>query len=411
MKKFTRLVCLIGLTGWLLACNNGPTPLPTSLPPASVPDATPTSLPATQELNQVTPSPTVSVPTAEPEVTVTATVEQPGSAAVTISDPSENMTLLLGSDVVVRGRAQMPPSGRLEVTLLSQNWHQLTMAEATQGEVGWETTLTVPYQVAGNGRIQAQILDDNDNILASNEISVGLEPDTDNMDRYLTLNRPVSDNVAVRGYNFLFDGTVFNPVNNTVSIAIWTNECQVQVARQNFVLGGSVTTFNWHGFIIVPGEAEGEACAIASFGQPGEESWREIQVPITVYPTSAAEARQIEVARPLPQTSYRAGDRLFVYGTAPGITEGVVLISVLLENGRIIEENEVATDLWGYWEFETVLPPDIEGPAEINVSAGEPDEAGYVLQQTLITIQPGDPDALNADEDEEENEEEEEEEP
>lgn len=391
MKNKMNLFCgLLVLTGFLMACTSDPAPaLPTVIPVASVPAATPTSVPPTQDLAQLTPSPTATPPAVTPEPEVTLTPTEPETAAVTISDPTAGMAFLMGNEVVVRGRAQLPATARLSVMLLSQNWLVLAEAEATQGDIGWQSTLTIPYNVGGNGRILTEILDENDNVLASDEISVWLEPDTDSMARYLVLNRPVTGNAAVRGYNVLFDGTVLNPTNNTVSISIWTDECQVQVARQNFVLGSSTNPFGWHGFIIVPAEAEGEACAIASFGQPGEAGWREIQVPIMVYPTTAAEARQIEIARPLPQTVYQAGDRLFIYGTAPGITERILQVSVLLENGRIIDENEVMADLWGYWEFETILPPDVEGPAEISVSAGDVDELGYVVQQTLITIQPG----------------------
>jgi hypothetical protein len=405
MKKFIKVTCsLICLAGWLLACNNDPASLPTTMPVASVPVDTPMLPSSTPDAGEPTPLPTATETPDAPDTTPTATADGSPEPGVTISDPSENMTLLLGSEAVVRGRAQLPSSSRLVVTLLSQTWYELVTAEAALGEVGWEASLTVPYEVGGNGRILAEILDEDDNILASDEISVWLEPDTDNMQRYLTLNRPFTDNVAVRGFNFLFDGTVFNPVNNTISISIWAEDCRIQVARQNFILGSSATAFNWHGFIIVPAEAEGEACAVAGFGQPDEPNWREIQVPIMVYPSSAAEARQLEIARPLPQTIYRAGDRLFIYGTAPGITEGVVLVSVLLENGRIIDENEVTTDLWGYWEFETLLPVDVEGPAEITVSAGEVDEAGYVTQQTLITILPGDTNATDSDNETDETE-------
>jgi hypothetical protein len=391
MKNRMRLFCgLLVLTGFLMACNSDPAPtLPTAIPVASVPAATPTSLPPTQDLTQLTPSPTATPPAVTPEPEVTPTPAEPETAAVTISDPTAGMVFLMGDEVAVRGRAQLPATARLSVILLSQNWLILAETEATQGDIGWQSTLTIPYNVGGNGRILTEILDENDNVLASDEISVWIEPNTDNMDRYLLLNRPVIDGVAVRGYNFLFDGMVLNPTNNTVTISIWTEDCRLQVTRQNFVLGSSVNPFSWLGFIIVPAEAEGEACAIASFGQPGEADWREIQVPIMVYPTTAAEARQIEIARPLPQTIYQAGDRLFVYGTAPGITERVLQVGVLLENGRIIDENEVTADLWGYWEFETILPPDVEGPAEISVSAGEVDALGYVVQQTLITIQPG----------------------
>jgi hypothetical protein len=394
MKNFVKVTCsLICLAGWLLACNDVPATLPTPMPVASVPVDTPATLPPTPDTGEPTPLPTPTETPIATDTTPTPTVDGSAEPAVTISDPSENMMLLLGNEAVVRGRAQLPPTARLVVTLLSQTWYELATAEATLGEVGWEARLTIPYEVGGNGRILVEILDEDDNILAHDEISVWLEPDTDNMGHFLTLNRPVTDDVAVRGYNFLFDGTVYNPVNNTISISIWAENCQVQVARQTFILGSSATAFNWHGFIIVPAEAEGEACAVAGFGQPGEPNWREIQVPVMVYPSSAAEARQLEIARPLPQTVYRAGDRLFIYGTAPGITERAVLVSVLLENGRIIDENEVATDLWGYWEFETLLPVDVEGPAEITVSAGEVDEAGYVVQQTLITILPGDANA------------------
>jgi hypothetical protein len=403
MKDFLKLCCgLLLLTGGLAACNSGPAPgMPTIVPTALVPTATPSPTAMSEPLP---PSPTpTEEPMVEPGNTPTPTPGAAGTVGVSISDPSADMVLVLGDEVVVRGRAQLPSTARLLVTLLSYNWYPLAEAEANIGEVGWEATLSIPYNVGGNGRILAQILDEDENILANDQIGIWLEPDTDNINNFLLLNRPATDDVAVRGYNFLFDGTVFNPANNTVSIAIWAGEdCQLQVARQNFVLGSSANPFSWHGFIIVPGEAEGAACAIASFGQPGDAGWREIQVPITVFPTSAAEARQIEIARPLPQTVYRAGNQLFVYGTAPGITERVLQVSVLLENGRIIDENDIASDLWGYWEYETMLPPDVEGPAEITVSAGEPDEPGYVFQQILVNIEPGDPNAIPDPDEEEE---------
>jgi hypothetical protein len=398
-RQIKQILYAIMLISWLTACNNAATPLPTGMPTVPVPSATATTFAVTPDSPLMTPSPTATMSSAADQPTATATAVVLDGVGVTISDPSEDMSLLLGSEFVVRGRAQLPAAARLEVALLSHNWYVLDQAEATLGEVGWQATLTAPYNVGGSGRIQALILDEAGTVLANHEISVWLEPDTAAMDRFLTLERPVPDNVAVRGYNFLFDGTIFNPVNNTVTIAIRINDCQMQVAQQTFILGSSATAFGWHGFIIVPGEAEGEACAVASFGQPGEATWREIQVPIIVYPTSAAEARQIEIARPLPLTTYQAGNNLFVYGTAPGITEGRVLVSVLLENGRIIDEIEVATDLWGYWEFQTPLPIDVEGPAEITVSAGEPDEPGYVARQLLITIESGDdPDPDNGEE-------------
>jgi hypothetical protein len=76
-----------------------------------------------------------------------------------------------------------------------------------------------------------------------------------------------------------------------------------------------------------------------------------------------------------------------LYGTAYNAPDREVLISMILENGRILTEAVAQTDIFGYWEISLFIPEDSEGPAFINVLIGIPNEEGYAQNQTEITIE------------------------
>jgi hypothetical protein len=158
------------------------------------------------------------------------------------------------------------------------------------------------------------------------------------------------------------------------------------VARQNFVLGASNRPVYWQGFVVVPQELVGPACAVASTGEPGTENWREASVPIDVLPPTQLEARGVTIGNPPPDSEAIAGQELFLYGTALNVSEGPVSVSILMENGRIVSQTSFTTDYWGYWETSITLPLDVEGLAEITVSAGEGDT--FNESTTRIRVNP-----------------------
>jgi len=168
-----------------------------------------------------------------------------------------------------------------------------------------------------------------------------------------------------------------------VTISVWAENCRTQVARQSFVLNGSGY---WQGFVIIPQNVSGPGCAIASFGSPGEESWREVQIPVDIAAMDDPNAKGVRIGNPPPNSRVTAGEQLLLYGTALNLSEASVQLTILLENGRIITQNLVSTDYWGYWEYLVTFPLDVDGPAAITVSAGEPGGANYAEDQILISI-------------------------
>lgn len=382
-SKTWTFIWLCFLTG-LAACNEAP--LPTAIPLASLPTNPPptaTTLPATLDLVALTgtPPPTAEPPTRPPTLTPT-----PVNALVNITLPDDGAAIVMGSDVVVRGLVQLNESESVSVTLVSSTGHLLANVPATVGEVGWEASLTVPQSVSGSAFLRATIHDANGNVVAQNQVSVNLVLDIERTDRYLMLSRPVSGETAVGGYSLFFDGQMLRPAGNTFTVSVWTDDCQNQVARQSFIVRSSQNTFYWQGFVVIPRNVSGPACAVAYFGNPGDENWREAQVPITILPPEEAEAKGVRIASPAPEREVTAGEELFINGTALNVSEGDVRVSILMENGRIVSQNIATTDYWGYWETTVTLPIDVEGRAEITVSTGEDDS--YAEAKTLITVIP-----------------------
>jgi len=380
MWTFFWLCLLAGLA----ACNEAP--LPTAVPLASLPTNAPptaTTLPPTRDLAAVTgTAPPTSVPPTRPP-TATPT---PVNALVNITLPDPNAMIVMGSDVVVRGLMQLDESHSVTVALVSSTGHLLAEVAATVGDFGWEAALTIPQSVSGTAFLRATIRDQNGNVLAEDQVPVNLVLDAESSDRYLALFRPAGGETAVSGYTLFFDGRMLRPASNTFTVSVWADDCQNQVARQSFTVRSSQNTFYWQGFVVIPRNVSGPACAVAYFGNPGEENWREAQVPITILPPDEAEAKGVRIANPPPESEVTAGQELFLNGTALNVSEGEVRVSLLMENGRIVSQSIATTDYWGYWETSVTLPIDVEGRAEITASTGEDDT--FAEAKTLITVVP-----------------------
>jgi len=327
-----------------------------------------------------TPSPIS--PTIPPTNTPTSTPAEPG---ITITRPDENTEIVMGSDIIANGLVQLTFNQTAWLSLVTYNGLLLAETQAVVSDAGWESGFNIPINVGGEVLLVATIRDTNMGVLAQSQTPITLVLDTERSDRYLALFRPVKREVAMGGFNLFFDGRAQGPVNNTVTISVWGDNCQIQVARQSFVLSGSGY---WQGFVIVPLTVSGFGCAIASFGTPGEDTWREVHIPIQILANEDEGANGVTIGNPPPGSNVTAGSELLLYGTALNTSEGSVQVMILLENGRIISQNDVETDYWGYWELFTLLPFDVEGPASITVTSGDPGDGNYAQSQTLITINP-----------------------
>lgn len=374
----------------LAGCGVPDEPLPTLAPVMVLPSPTSTSLPATLDISTRVPESGVSSAgsggtTAQttPKPTVTPTAVNP---LINISDPNPNQLLTLGSETAVRGLVQREADQSILVSLVSSNGRLLAEAAAAPNEFGWQTSFVLPPNVSGSATMRASLLAADGTVLSSYDVPVWLTLNKETAERYLEMFRPTFEETAVGGFNIFFDGEILLPVNRTVSVSIWAEDCQTRVARQSFVLGASTRPVYWQGFVVVPQDLVGPACAVASTGDPGTENWREASVPINVLPPTELEARGVTIGNPPPDSEIFAGQELVLYGTALNVSEGPVSVSILMENGRVVSQTSFTTDYWGYWETAVTLPIDIEGLAEITVSAGEGDT--FNESTTIIRVNP-----------------------
>ena len=391
MAQKQRIVLGFGILLFLLAgCVSPDNPLPTLAPLVVLPSPTPTSLPPTLDISTRAPESRVSAAgagtttaQATPKPTITPTAVNP---LINISDPNPNELLTLGNETTVRGLVQREEDQSIVVSLVSSNGRLLAETAATPDDFGWQATFLLPPFVSGAATMRADLLAADGAILSSYDVPVWLALNKEAAGRYLELFRPTFGEKAVSGFNIFFDGEILLPANRTITISIWADECQTRVARQSFVLGASNRAIYWQGFVVVPQDLVGPACAVASTGEPGSENWREASVPIHVLPPTELEARGVTIGNPPPDSEVFAGQELVLYGTALNVSEGPVSVAILMENGRVVSQTSFTTDYWGYWETAVTLPLDIEGLAEITVSAGEGDT--FNESTTIIRVNP-----------------------
>lgn len=368
----------------LAACASEPPPVPTQLPVAALPTATATPLPPTRDLSQpqLTPLPTVPTPTLPPTATPT-----PVDVWIRVNVPEEGASLVMGSDVLVRGLVQRETAHTVWLSLFSATGRLLAETQARTGESSWEAGFSVPQSVSGTAFLEAAVRDAAGELLATHRTRVELALDAATSDRFLVLMQPMVGETAVSGFNILFDGRVLRPANNTIFVEIWA-DCAERIAQQSFVMGRSNTSFVWQGFVVVPKDFAGPACAVARAGEAGDENWREAQRLITVLPQDDPEARGVRLGSPTANVNVAAGGTLLLYGTALNVSEGPVQVTVVLDNGRTISQAATTSDYWGYWEVNISLPSDIEGAAQVTITAGEADANNQAETTMLITINP-----------------------
>jgi hypothetical protein len=270
---------------------------------------------------------------------------------------------------VVSGLVHMGSGQDFSLALVSKTGHVLGQARPAVSDLNsWQVTLSIPNSVSGQAEFQAQLIDKDDQVVASDTLPVLLRVDPQAGDQYLILNRPVQTSKAVAGFNLFFDGIANEPVDNVVTISLWNEGCQKRVAKQGFRLRGSGY---WQGFVVVPVDVTGPVCAVAHFGEGGSDSWREAQVMIDVLASDDERALDVLIGNPPPDKQLTPGTSLLLYGTAYNAPGREVLVSILLDNSRLLTEGVTAADMWGYWELELFIPANAAGAAHIEASIGE----------------------------------------
>lgn len=371
---FLALLCLVTAL-FLIGCSQVedpplsqlPTLLPTAAQLAEVPTITPT-LPPTR-----TPIPTPVPPT--PTATIDKTLPTATPTPDLSIDPAVNITSFgdlsaeAGQTLVISGRAARRSDQRLEAALWTLDGQLLVAENIEELDFGaWEANLPLPATFSGQARFVSTIWNVNDEpetAAAVDNLLVNISPDT-GQDRYLQLDRPgTSGTDAAAGFYLLFDGYAQRPTDFAVIIAVKTEDCQTVASRQRFVLNGSGA---WRGFLKIPDDLTGQACAIAWFGNEGSADRREAQYLINVTPKN--EARGTTIGLPKNDSTIRPGETVFFQGTAWNATNGELRIKVQLADGSVTDSETVKVDKFGYWEAELLMPVDLSGEVQVTADGG-----------------------------------------
>ena len=375
----TLLLALLFLAGCAeLLPQPAATPSPTPRPATDTPDAvatdTPTAtLPATATVRPTattrpTNTPEPPTPTAiRPTSTATST-PPPGTDPVTIDEPAAETTVDVETTLAVAGSA---PSGAQSVSL-SLEAAGVIIAEASampSANGQWEGALEIPANATGDLIVRATAGEQ----AAEQVISVqrpNIAPP------FITLVHPDSGWNAVSGRALFFQGRVQRPPEGTITIALLYDGCQATAAEQSFDIGAGG---RYWGFVVIPPEVTGPACAVAFFGEPGDEAWRAATARLQVVPPDDPDARGLFLGN-FPDNDVARGQPVTVYGSAYNAPNRQVQVSLEV-GGAVVAQGTAIADSFGYWEIDLTLPE--------SVAAGS---AGQIVATVPY---PGDPASMS----------------
>lgn len=377
-----KIMFVLGMLIWVTGCSGQaelPTPVPTAVVPVTPSEepVTPTAnLPPTRDLATATPEPTAVLPTRQATTTPTPVI----GPVINIDQPVAAEPVVMGSSLTVSGFAQIPGGMTIQVGLVSAGGQVLATADADVDISQWSATLTVPEQITGVGEAQAVIVDAGGEAVARDSAPVTITADRQANDSYVTLIRPDANSVGVAGHNFFLDGQLWRQGGGNLQVGIFMDGCQELVSDIFFQLG---TSSYWQGYVILPQDVSGPACATAWVGTPGDDAYRAAMVPVTILSKDDPQATGVMISNPREGRNLTAGETMEVTGVAYNIPGRTVNIEILLENGQVIGEAEDDADFYGYFSAEVPLPPGLESEAVVRVTTGE-DRAQPDSESTVV---------------------------
>ncbi len=314
------------------------------------------------------------------------------SPIVSIANAARLAQMVAGSDVTVSGLAQRDPSHRVWVSILSLDQRLLLDVPATITSSGgrtdtWEVTFRAPLSTLGRASLLASVRTADNQVLMVDPHPVELVLDATLTDRYITLTEPGSGFTAYTGYYVYLTGQMSRPAGGLITMLVLDEACRAVASRQSFgIRSGSG---RWFGYILVPRDAApGPGCVVATFGEPGDDVWRQTFVPITIGDGDDRDApTTLHIIEPAADATARAGHSFLVSGLAYNVPGQTIEVNVSLDSGLSLAQSQGAVDDFGYWELDVSLPPGIAGSAAVTIRAGSPGDDGYAEARLLLTIE------------------------
>ncbi|MCL4870472.1 MAG: hypothetical protein KJ063_16035 [Anaerolineae bacterium] len=388
MKVLKSIFGVLLLGVGMLACGQtAPESLPTAIPTVFLPP--PTMVVAEIEpppMDTMSPPPTFTPAEIATPVFVAPTPE-PAAAAINITSPSDSSYLLTGSVVNVSGRGRVADGQRLVIQLVAINGYLLTQTTAPVESNLWQVDMTVPITITGAAQIQAQVQDVAGNVLQQDAVGVTLGANAAANPRYLELYRPVMHSKGVGGYYLFFDGYAGQPTG-TIFIALYVDNCQTEAAATSFRVSSSSY---WQGYLYIPNNLSGPGCAIARFGAPGADNWREAQIPIQLQKPDEEGAYAVYLFGPPHQTDLTGGSTVTFWGMAYNAADSQVIVTLLREDGVNLAQSSGTVNTFGYWEASLNIPTTYTGPAQAVITIAGPRPNDLAQAAITVTILPAPP--------------------
>ena len=302
---------------------------------------------------------------------ITRRTDASGRILLTITSPVAAGQAFVGAPFEIHGYTDPEGVEFVELTLEAGPNVLATQTAPVDDATGdWRATLDAPANVVGEGRITARAGAQSITVpiflLENQALRAGpAEP-------AIVMLRPVSGEAAAAGYPLYFEGTVRNPINDSVAIGVLVDNCSRLAAQQSFTVAGGGS---WFGLIILPREAlDDRACATVYTGVYGEE-WREVQQRLPVLAPDDERVARISLERWVDLT-FRAGGTAALSGMAVDADEVTVVLKSSVDESVLAEGTAVVGD-FGFWEIQLPVPADAPGTIFIEVTIPNPEGEPY----------------------------------
>ncbi len=388
-RKSVILFCLVwmGLLLGLVACAEeqpafDPTPVAnTAVSPTPLP-ATETPLPETAVSVEAAAS--TETPTALPQPTETAVLPTatPIVYTLNVSTPLPGSDVVVGQEVVFSGVLQPAPVESVDVRVkIGSRVVMSGFAQVNPADGSWSLTQTIPPNIVGPAKLVVAQPD----LGLETAVSINLTPSLRSSDTYVTLERPSQGATLAAGHPVFLEGQLNNAIDNTISMGVLVDDCTTFVSSISFELSGG----HWNGFLILPGDIQGEGCVVAYTGNFGEGDWREARLPVTIVDPDVEPYYHVEIGN-LENVAVNAGETAVWYGSAVKPVNNEVHVMLLTDVAgqatQVLYDSKVPTDMFGYWEAQIPLPDTFTGSALLIVTSGS-DET-YAEARLPVTIRP-----------------------
>jgi hypothetical protein len=260
--------------------------------------------------------------------------------------------LSLGEEVTIRGYTAVNTTTPISVSLTVGTNTLIAASAVPDAATGdWQATLVVPTHVTGQGQIVAAADTQVDRAVVYLDDWLGARVQSDVSVQML---RPNDGATAVSGYPVYFEGSVANPLNNSVTIGFLIDNCTTWASQQEFTVTGSAS---WTGVVILPADIEDkDACAVVYTGSYGED-WVEMQRPLPIVLPTDDQADRLSLENGFTLGA-RAGEPFVLRGMA--VEAPKVQVSIInFDTQAILVEGTAVVGDFGLWEIELLMPEDV----------------------------------------------------